>query len=37
VRFDFQRETLVLDLGLRLGEIGDVGKWLWFCCLGLGG
>ena len=34
VPFELQRQPHVLDLGLRLGELGDVGKGFRFCCLG---
>src|SRR4051794_41639500 len=35
---DLEREPHVLDLGLRLGEVGDVAKrcWFRFCCSGHG-
>src|SRR3954452_19057510 len=35
---DLEREPHVLDLGLRLGEIGNVAKrcWFRFCCSGHG-
>ncbi|MGY3469458.1 hypothetical protein ACVW0I_006329 [Bradyrhizobium sp. LM6.11] len=33
---DLEREPHVLDLGLRLGEVGDVGKRFGFCCSGHG-
>ena len=36
VVLDFQRQPLVLDLGLRLGEVSDVSRGFCFCSLGHG-
>ncbi len=36
VPLDLERQPLVLDLGLGLGEVGDVGGGFGFCCLGHG-
>ena len=31
MRFELQRQPHVLDLGLRLGELGYIGEGFWFC------
>ena len=36
VPLDLERQPLVLDLGLGLGEGGEIGRGFWFCCPGHG-